>query len=88
MNYFQMFGFVLSGIPVKLPGSQVTVTDELIPPIDAETLKAPPVEDARLIEALKRNAAINPSTEPCSHPLAVWEMHFTEEPTHHSRVNM
>jgi hypothetical protein len=41
MNYFQMFGFVLSGIPVKLPESQVTGTDELIPPIDIEALKAP-----------------------------------------------
>jgi hypothetical protein len=26
-------------------------------------------------------------TEPCTHPLAIWEMHFSEEPSHHSRVN-
>jgi hypothetical protein len=82
-----LFGFVLSGLPVKKPGAQVTVTDELVPPISVEDIAAPRVLDPRLIEALKRNAAIDPSKEPCTHPLAVWEMHFMEEPRHHSRVN-
>jgi hypothetical protein len=45
------------------------------------------VISTRLIEALERNAAINLSKEPCTHRLAVWDMHFSEEPTHHSRVN-
>jgi hypothetical protein len=69
-NYFQMFGFVLSGLPVKKPGPQVTVTNELVPPISVEDIAAPPVMDPRLIEALKRNAAIHPSKEPCTNPLA------------------
>jgi hypothetical protein len=70
-NYFALFGFVLSGLPVKLPGPQVTVTDQLVPPINPEEILPPPVTDPRLIEALARNAAIDPMTEPCTHPLAI-----------------
>jgi hypothetical protein len=32
-NYFAWFGFILSGLPVKMPGPQITATDELVPPI-------------------------------------------------------
>jgi hypothetical protein len=46
-NYFSLFGFVLSGLPVKLPGPQVTITDQLVPPIDPEEILPPPVTDPR-----------------------------------------
>jgi hypothetical protein len=81
-NYFELFGFVLSGLPVKPPGPQVTAAEDLIPHMEQDTLKAPSVSDTRLIVALELNAAIT-----CTNPLAVLEMYFSEEPTHHSRVN-
>jgi hypothetical protein len=86
-NHFELFGFVLNELPVKPPGPQVTATDDLIPPIEQDTLKAPPVIDTRFIEALERNAAINPSKEPCTDPLPILELYFSEVPTHDSRVN-
>jgi hypothetical protein len=54
---------VLSGLQVKLPGPQVTVTDQLVPPISHEDILPPPVTDPRLIEALARNAVIDPMRE-------------------------
>jgi hypothetical protein len=48
-----------------------TIKEELVPPIFPEEITAPPVKDPSLIEALKRNAAIDPSNKPCAHPIAI-----------------
>jgi hypothetical protein len=85
-NYHQIFGYKLVGVPTKPPGPQITEPDALIPPVTLEDIIPTPVTYPPLIEALTRNSEID-ILQPCTHPLAKWNLSFTEEPTYWSRHN-
>jgi hypothetical protein len=73
-------------VPTKLPGPQIFEPDDLIPPVTLDDILPVPVKYQPLIDALHRNSKIDVLT-PCSHPLAKWNLSFTEDPTYWSRRN-
>jgi hypothetical protein len=79
-NYHQHLGYKLIGVPTKKPGQPVI---ELNDSIAEEEIKPDPVTYPPLIAALEANAKIN-ILEPCTQPLAKWNLSFTEEPTYWS----
>jgi hypothetical protein len=85
-NYNQRFGYRLVGVPTKRPGEEIVELDDLIPPITLDDIQPTPVTYPPLIAALAENAKIN-ILEPCTHPLAIWDLKFTEEPTFWARYN-
>jgi hypothetical protein len=64
------------GVPTKRSGEEIIELDDLITQITIDYIQPIPVTYPPLIAALVENVKIN-ILEPCTQPLAIWDLKFT-----------
>ncbi len=87
-NSFQLFGYKLTGIPVKSPGLETYLEEVNIPKGKYNILERAPFEslDLRIQKALEENRKIEPLSH-CTHPLAILDFVAKEPLTYFNNKN-